>query len=96
MAELDSELSKGGLVVVDFTATWCGPCQRISPEYEALATKYESVTFLKVDVDDASDVAEKYDIQGMPTFLFFVGGERKHQVVGANIAEVEKAVLKFK
>ena len=52
-AEFDAALSAAGgkLVVVDFTATWCGPCQRIKPQFEAMSTEITDVVFIKVDVD---------------------------------------------
>uniref|UniRef100_A0A8C7IEZ1 Thioredoxin domain-containing protein n=1 Tax=Oncorhynchus kisutch TaxID=8019 RepID=A0A8C7IEZ1_ONCKI len=78
----DKALEEAGdkLVVVDFTATWCGPCQSIAPFFKGLSENYQSVVFLKVDVDDAPDVASFCDIKCMPTFHFYkdqkkVGGE---------------------
>merc|ERR1711980_38135 len=65
--------AKDKLVVVDFTASWCGPCKQIGPEFEKLAGLAENkdVIFLKVDVDDAPDVSEHCGIQCMPTFMFY-------------------------
>uniref|UniRef100_A0A8K9XAJ9 Thioredoxin domain-containing protein n=1 Tax=Oncorhynchus mykiss TaxID=8022 RepID=A0A8K9XAJ9_ONCMY len=69
----DKALEEAGdkLVVVDFTATWCGPCQSIAPFFKGLSENYQSVVFLKVDVDDAPDVASFCDIKCMPTFHFY-------------------------
>lgn len=78
------------LIVVDFYATWCGPCKMISPILEDLSKKYLNVVFCKVDVDEADDVAQKYDIHAMPTFLFFKNGETIETVVGANSDEIKK------
>ncbi|CDW97443.1 hypothetical protein, partial [Sporisorium scitamineum] len=70
-AEFDSELNTAGskLVVVDFHATWCGPCKAIAPIFQRLASQYTNVVFLKVDVDRVQPVAQRYSVRAMPTFL---------------------------
>ncbi|XP_023252596.1 thioredoxin-like [Seriola lalandi dorsalis] len=74
------------LVVVDFTATWCGPCKQIGPKFEALSTKpeYKHVIFLKVDVDEAEDVSGYCKISCMPTFHFYKNGDKVDEFSGAN------------
>lgn len=70
--------------VVDFWATWCGPCRMISPVIEALAEKYEGkVVIGKCNVDEASDVPVNYGIRNIPTILFFKDGELADRLVGA-------------
>ena len=66
----------GKLVVIDFFATWCGPCKMISPKIEAMAGEMSNVVFLKVDVDEAEDVAQEYNISAMPTFVFLKNGQK--------------------
>jgi len=73
----------GKLVVVDFFATWCGPCKRISPFLEELSGKMENVVFLKVDVDELEDVAREENITAMPTFYFYKNGTKVTDLVGA-------------
>mmetsp|Transcript_3998 Transcript_3998/g.5563 ORF Transcript_3998/g.5563 Transcript_3998/m.5563 type:complete len:113 (+) Transcript_3998:133-471(+) len=89
--DLDQELSMAGdkLVVIYFSAVWCGPCMQMGPVVEAMATpsespNYQDVIFLKVDVDESEDVAERYDIEAMPTFKFIRSGEVVETVIGAN------------
>ncbi|KAL7580631.1 hypothetical protein ACA910_002147 [Epithemia clementina (nom. ined.)] len=90
------ELSKTKLVVVDYTASWCGPCRMIGPKFEAMAAEYgDKVEFVKVDVDAADDVAAANGIRAMPTFHFFKGGEKVHEVMGANEAELRASVQKY-
>lgn len=79
ISELDDyekEITKK-MVVVDFTATWCGPCKKIAPVFESLAAQNTDVRFVKVDVDKAPDVATKEAIQSVPSFLFFKVGAPK-------------------
>lgn len=73
-----------GLVLVDFTAKWCGPCQRLAPELEAAATELAGqVTVLKVDVDEAPEVAMRYGVQGIPNLTLLKGGNVVDVAVGA-------------
>mgnify|MGYP002509815155 FL=1 len=75
-------------VLVDFSATWCGPCQMMGPVMEKLATEFEGkAKVAKVDIDECSDLAMQYHIMSVPSMLFFKNGEIKEQVVGAVPAE---------
>ncbi|KAL7285546.1 thioredoxin-like protein [Trametes coccinea BRFM310] len=92
--QLDGILSKSKdkLSVIDFHATWCGPCHMIAPTYEALAKQYPSVNFLKCDVDQAKDVAARYRVTAMPTFVFLKGTNEVERIRGANKPALESAV----
>jgi thioredoxin len=72
------------LVVVDFFATWCGPCQQIAPKYEAMAAALPQAKFVKVDVDQAKDLSQQYGVQSMPTFKLFRGGQVVDEMKGAD------------
>ena len=71
LADLQSQLDKAGdkLVVIDFFATWCGPCKMIAPKIEEMEQSMKNVVFLKVDVDEAEDAASEYEVSAMPTFI---------------------------
>ncbi|THH33416.1 hypothetical protein EUX98_g778 [Antrodiella citrinella] len=96
LSQLDGILSKSKdkLSVIDFHATWCGPCHMIAPVYAALAQKHPDVNFLKCDVDAAKDVASRYRVTAMPTFVFLKGNTQVDQVRGADKAALEAAVKK--
>jgi thioredoxin 1 len=87
-------------VVVDFFATWCGPCKVVSPVLEKLSNEHTSINFYKVDVDELANVAAENAISAMPTFLFFSAGETKEgekktptQVVkGANPPAIQAGI----
>jgi len=84
------------LVVVDFYATWCGPCKMIAPQIEEMSTSMTDVVFLKVDVDEAEDVAGNYNVTAMPTFMFFKKGEKVDELMGANADKLRELVNKHK
>ena len=67
---------KNGAVLVDFFATWCGPCKMLSPNLEELANENPDLLVIKVDVDDASELAMRFAIQAVPTLMLFKNGER--------------------
>lgn len=85
-------IEKDSVSVVDFYATWCGPCTAIAPFVEKLSLEYADVNFLKIDVDEASEIAAEYSVRAMPTFKLFRKGEQICEVVGANPAALKKAI----
>ena len=89
--------SAGALpIIIDFTATWCPPCQMIKPIYEQLAQQYQGKAILvKVDVDDRADIAQQFGITCMPTFIAFVGGQVKEKMEGANKVGLEAMIAKY-
>jgi len=82
-------------VLVDFWATWCGPCKMMVPVLEELAREMEgkAVKIAKLDVDEASDIAQKYNIMSVPAFKIFKGGEVVDEWVGAQSVESIKEKL---
>jgi len=76
-------LQASGAVLVDFTATWCGPCKKLSPLIEEIAGDYtDRLKVVKVDVDSAPTLAAKYGVLSVPTLIFFKDGAVKDQVLG--------------
>lgn len=88
----DTEVAKApGLVLVDFWAVWCGPCQMVAPVVDELAKEYNGkLKVLKLNTDENPDIAGRYQIMSIPTLLFFKGGQPVDKVVGA----VPKKILK--
>jgi len=80
------------LVVVDFFATWCGPCKQIAPKYEAMAKELPHVKFVKVDVDQAKDVSQQYKVSSMPTFKMLKQGKEVGSLSGADEGALREKV----
>jgi len=91
--EFNEAIKEDKVTVVDFYATWCGPCKAIAPFVEKLADEVTDANFLKVDVDDVSDAAAESGVKAMPTFMLFRKGEKVAEIVGANPAALKAAVL---
>lgn len=70
------------LIVIDFYADWCGPCQMISREIKEIAKQYKDLTIYKVNIDEFPDMAMKYDVLSIPTLLFIKDNEIKDEVIG--------------
>lgn len=87
-------LQSEGPVLVDFGATWCGPCQRQLPIVEKFATDNENVKVCKVDIDDAPIMASKLGIRGVPTLMLFNEGKSIGYKVGlTSLAEISNFVI---
>ena len=81
-------LDANGPVLVDFFATWCGPCRMMAPVIEEVAAeKAGSVAVYKIDVDECPDIAQRYGIMSIPTFIVFKGGEPIAKTLGAQPKE---------
>ena len=94
--EFNKVLSEG-TVLVDFFATWCGPCVAIAPALEKLAGEFVgSVKFCKVDVDELGELAEEQGISCMPTFKIYKGGKEVGQLQGASEQGIRSLVEKHK
>ncbi|KAG4304053.1 hypothetical protein PORY_002576 [Pneumocystis oryctolagi] len=93
LCEFQEKISSSCLVVVDFFATWCGPCRAIAPKFTELSEKYPAAVFLKVDVDQNSDIASQQNVTAMPTFVLFKCGCRIAEIIGASPDKLEKAIV---
>ena len=79
----NQEIRNNNLLLVDFWAEWCGPCKSMHPIFTRMAKKYKRIRFARVNVDNAQDIAMKYGVQSIPTFIMFKNGEIANTMVGA-------------
>ncbi|CAL4936508.1 unnamed protein product [Urochloa decumbens] len=88
--------SSGKLMVIDFSASWCGPCRFIEPAFKEMSSRYTDVVFVKIDVDELADVARTWKVEAMPTFVLAKGGKEVSRVVGAKKDELERKIGMFR
>ena len=90
----DKAIAAGGITMVDFWASWCGPCRMLAPVIDDLAGKYEGKAVIgKVNVDDEQALAMQYGVMSIPTVIFFKDGKELDRKVGVMPAEAYTAIL---
>ncbi|AES96506.1 putative monodehydroascorbate reductase (NADH) [Medicago truncatula] len=93
-AYFDASKETNKLMVIEFTAAWCGPCKYMDPIIQDFAAKYIKVDFIKIDVDELMSISQEFQVQAMPTFILMKKGKVVDKVVGAKKEELEKLIEK--
>lgn len=92
-ANFEDTLKKGGILLIDFWAAWCGPCRAFAPTFEAAAGKHTDITFAKVDTEKEKGLAAAFEIRGIPTLAIFRDGIMLGQNAGALPADAFEKVI---
>ncbi|CAF1836452.1 hypothetical protein Bca4012_030611 [Brassica carinata] len=92
----DSMKVSNKLLVIDFTAAWCGPCKAMEPRVKEIVSRYPEAVFARVDVDKLMDVAGTYRANTLPAFVFMKRGEEIDRVVGAKPGELVYKIEKHR
>ncbi|WP_338982016.1 thioredoxin [Spiroplasma endosymbiont of Eupeodes luniger] len=87
------EVIKNGKVIIDFYADWCGPCKMLAPIFEQLSDEIKEVSFVKVDIDESQELAQRFNISSIPTLLIFDDGQLKRTLNGYKSKEELKTAL---
>jgi thioredoxin len=93
-SQFNEAIKTDKLVVVDFTASWCGPCKYIAPKFAEFSNEYENVLFVKLDVDEVSSVPPKYGVNAFPTFKFIKNSKVVDTLEGADPESLEDLIKK--
>ena len=81
-------------VLLDFWASWCGPCRMVSPIVDVIAEERADIKVGKINVDDESELAERYHVMNIPTLIIFKNGEEKERMVGVQSKDLLESKLK--
>ena len=92
-----STLDNEGYILYYFTASWCGPCQRIWNDFLELSKKYSNILFFKIDISDEenTEICEKCNVDSVPSFLLFKDRTYIERIVGANLKGLEEMLNKY-
>ncbi len=88
-----NEVPVKGNVILDFYATWCGPCKKIAPDYHLLSKATSHVQFFKVNVDEADELATQMNVEALPTFVLLKDGKEVGRVQGADMTAVVQKIM---
>lgn len=99
--DIHATIRSGKAVCVQFSAKWCGPCKRITPDINRLANENKSIQFFYVDVDECEEIsgqsADGFNVAQLPTFVFYKNGnEVTERITGANLDKVTEVVRMMK
>ncbi|CAI4308830.1 CDA_G0006180.mRNA.1.CDS.1 [Saccharomyces cerevisiae] len=92
LTEFRNLIKQNDKLVIDFYATWCGPCKMMQPHLTKLIQAYPDVRFVKCDVDESPDIAEECEVTAMPTFVLGKDGQLIGKIIGANPTALEKGI----
>ncbi|KAK0575179.1 hypothetical protein LWI29_035124 [Acer saccharum] len=95
-AHFETSKETNKLLVIDFTATWCGPCKSMEPAIKEFVAKYTEVEFIKIDVDKFTEIAKEFAIEAMPTFILVKKGKEVDRLVGAKKDDLQKKIEKHR
>ena len=84
------------LIIIDFSATWCGPCQEVKPYFKELSTMYKDCIFLSVDVDESEELSSFFEIENLPTFAFIKHENIFHKMTGCQPELLKNKIEEFK
>ncbi|RWR77629.1 thioredoxin H2-like protein [Cinnamomum micranthum f. kanehirae] len=91
-SQMDNYKQSNQLIVIDFTATWCGPCRFMETTLNELAETYTDVVFVKIDVDELRVVAQEWGVESLPTFLLVKNGKEVDRIVGAKKDDLKNKI----
>jgi thioredoxin 1 len=94
--DFNSLLETNKLVIVKFSATWCGPCRVITSTVEQHAKNFPEICFMSVDVDECEYIAEKYSVRAMPTFISIVNGISLSAFSGADKSKLNDMIVELR
>ncbi|XP_057448343.1 thioredoxin H2-like [Lotus japonicus] len=91
-AHFDAFKQTDKLMVIDFTAKWCGPCKLMDPVIQDFAAKYTDVEFIKIDVEELFEVSQRFQVQALPAFILIKKGQVVDKVVGVRKEELKRMI----